>query len=105
MESIGNERLPIVRELFRNLVTAQGTRASRDREELLSVFEDKDSANDVLRKLIDARLLTSFEVSEEEEESQQRVEIIHESLWKQPPQPVESLGRPLENIDTRIQGT
>ena len=28
----------IVRELFRNLVTAQGTRAARDREELLSVF-------------------------------------------------------------------
>ena len=81
MESIGSERLPIVRELFRNLVTAQGTRASRDKEELLSVFEDKNSANDVLRALIGARLLTSFEIEEEEEEkSRHRVEIIHESL-------------------------
>ena len=28
----------VVRELYRNLTTAQGTRAVRDREELLSVF-------------------------------------------------------------------
>ena len=38
LERIGPERVPLVRELFRNLVTAQGTRAARDREELLSVF-------------------------------------------------------------------
>ena len=36
---IGDERLPIVRELFRNLVTAQGTRAVREVQELLSVFD------------------------------------------------------------------
>ena len=29
---------PIVREIFRNLTTAQGTRAVLDREELLSAF-------------------------------------------------------------------
>ena len=81
LEKIGNERIPIVRELFRNLVTAQGTRAARDMDELLSVFQDKDAANDVLRELIDARLLTSFEVTaDDEEESRRRVEIIHESL-------------------------
>jgi WD40 repeat protein len=80
MESIGRNRLPIVRELFHNLVTARGTRASRDKDELLSVFEAKESANEVLRKLINARLLISFEVGEEEEESRHRVEIIHESL-------------------------
>ena len=38
LEHIGEDEIPIVRELFRNLVTAQGTRAARDREELLSVF-------------------------------------------------------------------
>ena len=38
---IGDERLPIVRELFRNLVTAQGTRAVREVDELLSVFDGK----------------------------------------------------------------
>ena len=38
LERIGQDRVPIVRELFRNLVTAQGTRATLDRDELLSVF-------------------------------------------------------------------
>ena len=33
--------MPIVRELFRNLVTAQGTRATVDRDELLSVFDER----------------------------------------------------------------
>lgn len=34
---IGADRVPIVRELLRNLVTAEGTRAVRGRDELLSV--------------------------------------------------------------------
>jgi hypothetical protein len=38
LEQIGAQRTPIVRELFRNLVTVVGTRAVREREELLSVF-------------------------------------------------------------------
>jgi WD40 repeat protein len=74
LDKIGAERTPIVRELFRNLVTAQGTRASRDVEELLSIFpkeEERRVAGEVLRELVSARLLTSYETS---------VEIIHESL-------------------------
>ena len=84
LEKIGSDRLPMVREIFRNLVTAQGTRAARDMEELLSIFEDRGAAEEVIRELIDARLLTSFEVSagEEEERGRHRVEIIHESLLK-----------------------
>ncbi len=84
LEKIGTDRIPIVREIFRNLVTAQGTRAARDMDELLSVFEDQGAAEEVLRALVDARLLTSFEVTagEEEEKGQHRVEIIHESLLK-----------------------
>jgi WD40 repeat protein len=39
LEKIGRDQAPIVRELFRNLVTAQGTRAARTRDELLSVFD------------------------------------------------------------------
>jgi WD40 repeat protein len=35
---------------------------------------------EVLRELIDARLLTSYEVQEEDQEPTRRVEIIHESL-------------------------
>jgi DNA-binding winged helix-turn-helix (wHTH) protein/WD40 repeat protein len=78
---IGAGRLPVVRELFRNLVTAEGTRAVREWDELLSVFSDSrsESAEEVLRQLIDARLLTSYELREDEE-AKRRVEVIHESL-------------------------
>ncbi|MGD8440661.1 MAG: WD40 repeat domain-containing protein, partial [Holophagae bacterium] len=41
---------------------------------------DRAAAEDVLRQLIDARLLTSYEVHEDEHEPVRRVEIIHESL-------------------------
>ncbi len=85
LESIGAGRQEMVREIFRNLVTAQWTRASIDREELLSVFPDRKAAEEVLGQLIDARLLTSYEVVSvegEEERPHQRVEIVHESLLK-----------------------
>ena len=83
---IGTERITLVRELFRNLVTSQGTRAVRERGELLSVFaRDQDpkastEAGEVLDALVDARLLTSYERAGEGGESHQQVEIIHESL-------------------------
>ena len=82
IDRIGVERIPIVRELFRNLVTAEGTRAVREWKELLSVFSDSrnESPAAVLRQLIDARLLTSYEIHEDEGEPTRRVEIIHESL-------------------------
>jgi WD40 repeat protein len=111
LERIGLEREPLVRELFRNLVTAQWTRAVADREELLSVLPDREAGARVLDQLIDARLLTSYEVREAEggarrdssgararEEtkaerssealsaaisvSRQRIEIVHESLLR-----------------------
>jgi serine/threonine protein kinase/WD40 repeat protein len=87
LEQIGTHRAPVVRELFRNLVTGQGTRAVRERGELLSVFEKPEApqahaeAEEALAALIDARLLTSFEQSGEESgESRQEIEFIHESL-------------------------
>jgi WD40 repeat protein len=73
----------MIREIFRNLVTAQGTRAVVDRDELLSAFPEKSVAEGVLRELIDARLVTSYEVEGREgEPSHHRVEIVHESLLK-----------------------
>ena len=73
----------VVREIFRNLVTAQGTRAVVDRDELLSAFPEKGVAEGVLRELIDARLVTSYEVEGREgEASHHRVEVVHESLLK-----------------------
>jgi serine/threonine protein kinase/WD40 repeat protein len=90
IERIGSQRIPVVRELFRNLVTAEGTRAVREWSELLSVFDHtsvgagftpaRESAEEVLRELIDARLLTSYEVRDEDAEPIRRIEIIHESL-------------------------
>ncbi len=88
LERIGQERIPMVRELFRNLVTAQGTRATGEREELLSVFAgDRETAAQVLDALIDARLLTSYELppAEGETSGQHRIEIVHESLLSQWP--------------------
>jgi WD40 repeat protein len=83
MDRIGSERQGLVREVFRNLVTAQGTRAVIDREELLSAFADQEAAGEVLGQLIDARLLTSYEVEgEEDEPSHHRIEVVHESLLR-----------------------
>ena len=82
LEQIGANRLPIVREIFRNLVTADGTRAVRRRDDLLSVFSDTHSERpeEVLRQLVDARLLVSYEIREDGETPTRRVEVIHESL-------------------------
>jgi len=82
IDRIGSQHIAIVRELFRNLVTSEGTRAVREWDELLSIFNEsqRESSEEVLRGLIDARLLTSYEVREEDREPTRRVEIIHESL-------------------------
>jgi DNA-binding winged helix-turn-helix (wHTH) protein/WD40 repeat protein len=87
LSSIGTGRHSMVRELFRNLVTAEGTRAVRDSNELLSVFPEpqRDDAREVLRRLIDARLLTSYELHGEDEAPERRIEIIHESLLEKWP--------------------
>jgi hypothetical protein len=82
IDRIGTERVPIVREIFRNLVTAEGTRAVREWDELLSVFSESESElpEEILHELIDARLLTAYEVRDEDRETTRHVEIIHESL-------------------------
>jgi DNA-binding winged helix-turn-helix (wHTH) protein/WD40 repeat protein len=83
LKAAGDHRLPIVREVFRNLVTAQGTRAVRSVDDLMSVFPDdrRDDATEVLGRLIDARLLTSFEEEGVEgAASHHHVEVVHESL-------------------------
>jgi WD40 repeat protein len=83
MDTIGPERQGLVREIFRNLVTAEGTRAVMDREELLSVFPERKDAEEVLRQLVEERLLTTYEVEGAEgEPSHHRVEVVHESLLK-----------------------
>jgi WD40 repeat protein len=87
LERIGRKRIPLVRELFRNLVTSQGTRAVRERDELLSVFDSKSDtmgtradAEDVVNALVDARLLSSYVQAGKSGDNQQLLEIVHESL-------------------------
>jgi len=80
LASIDGERRAIVRELFRNLVTAQGTRASREVGDLLSVFDDRQEAAKVLAVLTDARLLNASEFTDDEGGSHRSAEIVHESL-------------------------
>lgn len=103
MDKIGPERHGLVREIFRHLVTAQGTRAVVDRDELLSAFPD-GSAQEVLHQLIDARLLTSYEVeSREGEPSHHRVEVVHESLLKAWPRLVRWQMQDAEGAELRDQ--
>ena len=82
--TVGGEKLPLVRELFRNLVTAEGTRAVRDVDELLTVFPgiQRTDAEVVLKTLIDPRLLTSYEAhaTEPGQRAGRRVDVVHESL-------------------------
>jgi WD40 repeat protein len=84
LERIGGDKLPLVRELFRNLVTAEGTRAVRDVDELLTVFPEnqRPDAERILKALIDARLLTSYEAHaiEPGQRAGRRVEVVHENL-------------------------
>ena len=81
LDRIGPERHDAVREIFRNLVTAQGTRAVMERSELVSVGPDRGVAREVLGTLVDARLLTSYEVEGVGGSPRtHRIEIAHESL-------------------------
>ena len=82
MDRIGVERHDTVREIFRNLVTAHGTRAVVDRADLLSAFNDAQAAAEVIAGLVDARLLTTYEVQTNDEQPRHRVEVVHESLLK-----------------------
>jgi WD40 repeat protein len=84
LSKTGVSREPIVREIFRNLVTARGTRSNLEIGELFSVFGDAEAATEVLRELVAARLLTTYEVegrNGDDGSSSQRVEVVHESLF------------------------
>jgi WD40 repeat protein/tRNA A-37 threonylcarbamoyl transferase component Bud32 len=66
----------LVREAFRHLVTAEGTRAVLLKPELLQLLGGGARAEAVLEQLVAMRLL----VSSEGEHGEERVEVIHEAL-------------------------
>lgn len=74
--AMSNDEQSLVREVFRQLVTAQGTRAVMSRKEMLEVLGGTAVAQSVLEKFIAARLL----VSSESADGDDRIEIIHEAL-------------------------
>jgi WD40 repeat protein len=107
LERIGRSRTPIVREICRNLVTSEGTRAVREREDLLSVFAHgaraRADAEDVLTMLVDARLLTSYEQVTGDGSTRRQVEIVHESLLAAWPQLVQWQVQDQEGAQIRDQ--
>ncbi len=72
--ALGPEERRLVREAFRHLVTAEGTRAQLSIAELGQAL-DSPSAGAVIDKLVTARLLV---IAEHEDGA--RVEIVHEAL-------------------------
>ena len=75
----------LVREVFRRLVTAEGTRATTRHDELLAVLGTDASARVVVERLVTARLL----VVAEGDDGAEYVEVIHEALLSAWPRIVE----------------
>ncbi|MBK9073194.1 MAG: protein kinase [Myxococcales bacterium] len=73
--ALSDDEQKSVREIFRHLVTADGTRASLSRDEILQVAGGQ-RANAVLERLITSRLL----VAQEGPDNSERIEVIHEAL-------------------------
>ena len=97
LRAVGTAQEPVVREIFRNLVTSERTRAARERGDLLSVFAaplPRQQAEAVLDVLVASRLLTEYdalalplspsergqEASADASRGSPRIEIVHESL-------------------------
>jgi WD40 repeat protein len=66
----------LVREVFRHLVTAEGTRAVLGRDELIAALGGGVHGAGVIERLVAARLL----VAAESERGEEQIEIVHEAL-------------------------
>jgi WD40 repeat protein len=95
--ALGAEERRLVREAFRHLVTAEGTRAQLSITELGQVLASP-SANAVIDKLVAARLLV---IAEHEDGA--RVEIIHEALLAAWPRVQEWLREDADSASMRDQ--
>ena len=73
VNALGEARTATVRDVFRNLATAEGTRAALTRAELDQVVGS--AAAEVVTRLVDARLLITSE-----DAAGDRVELVHEAL-------------------------
>ena len=73
VESMTHEQQRLVREAFRHLTTAEGTRAVLSRAEVVQLLGAR--GEEVLERLLSARLLTASEGT-----AGDQIEIIHEAL-------------------------
>ena len=89
----------VVREVFRHLVTADGTRAVLTHQELAEVVGGTAKAEPVLERLIGARLL----VASEGVRGEDRVEVIHEALLRSWPRLVGWQREDADNVRLRDQ--
>jgi WD40 repeat protein/serine/threonine protein kinase len=85
LERMTPKQRSLVRDAFRRLVTAEGTRATTGHDELLGVLGGDESARAVVERLVSARLL----VVAEGEDGKEQVEVIHEALLSAWPRIVE----------------
>ena len=76
LSSLSEPAQALVREAFRHLVTAEGTRAILTRRQMLELLGSSSLAEQTLEALIQARLLTASEGTDGED----RVEVVHEAL-------------------------
>ena len=76
LAAMAPEQAKLVREVFRQLVTADGTRAILTRNELEQLLGGDRLAEGALEALVHARLLVTFEDDNDED----RVEVVHEAL-------------------------
>jgi WD40 repeat protein len=67
---------PLVREIFRHLVTSEGTRAVLSRDEAMQLLGGGARAESVLEQLVGSRLV----VASEGEAGHERIEVAHEAL-------------------------
>src|SRR5262249_6479883 len=76
LDAMPSDQRRLVREVFRHLVTAEGTRAVLSRAELEQVLGGGPHATAVIEQLVAARLL----VAAESEGGGERIEVTHETL-------------------------
>ncbi|ACY18086.1 protein kinase domain-containing protein [Haliangium ochraceum] len=97
LESMPQSWHALVREVFRQLVSADGTRAILSRSELGEMLAS-DDADAALEQLIHARLLVASEGDGED-----RVEVVHEALLSSWPRLVTWLREDADNARLRDQ--
>ncbi|HEX4620590.1 MAG TPA: hypothetical protein VH208_03400, partial [Myxococcaceae bacterium] len=95
----GPEEQRLVREVFRSLVTAEGTRAVLSRTELAEILGAAEGGEKVLERLIQGRLLVASEGARGED----RIEVIHETLLRSWPRLVAWQREDAENVRLRDQ--